>query len=96
MQIHFTLLKSFLIMVEFHLWCAWCCVDLHTHGVLVDRVYVFLCVYVCTCIIVLCPCIYTLCIIIIIILNVNNFIPMPYDLLFYCFIFLLYLLTCYQ
>ena len=43
MQINFILLKSFLIMVEFRLWCAWCSMDLHKHGVLVECVYVLLC-----------------------------------------------------
>jgi hypothetical protein len=52
MQIHFMVLKSFLIMFEFCFWCAWCSVDLRTHGVLVECVYVLLClclyVYHCT------------------------------------------------
>jgi hypothetical protein len=59
--------------------CVWCCVDLNTYGVLMECVYVC-CVYASTCIIVLCPCIYTLCTIIT--LTVNNFVPIPYDLLF--------------
>ena len=90
MQIHFTLLKSFLIMVEFNLWCAWCSVDLHTHGVLVECVYVVHCVYVCTYIIVFCPCVYILFIIILI---VNNFIPMPNDFIVLSFYYIYWLVT---
>jgi hypothetical protein len=43
MQIRFTVLKSFLIMVDSRFWCAWCFVDLHTHGVLVECVVLLLC-----------------------------------------------------
>jgi hypothetical protein len=84
MQIHFTLLKSFLIMVEVRLG-VYGVVWIFIHMVFLWNVCMFFCVYSCTCIIILCPCIYILCTIIT--LTVNNFISIPYDLLFYCFIF---------
>jgi hypothetical protein len=83
MQIHFTLLKSFLIMVEVRLG-VYGVVWIFVHMVFLWNVCMFFCVYACTCISVLCSCIYTLCTIIT--LTVNNFMSMPCDLLFY-FIF---------
>jgi hypothetical protein len=86
----YTVEEFFLIMVEVRLGVSGV-VWIFIHMVFLWNVCMFFCVYACTHIIILCPCIYTLCTFIT--LTVNNFISVPYDLLFYL---LSYLLTCYQ